>query len=286
MIWLLLAILSSTIILILFKLLKRYNIPTLNVIIVNYLTASVLGFLLTQRAPASEISLSTWFLPAVGIAVIFIVSFFLIAYSSQNIGISVTSVAAKMSVIVPVAFSIIYYQEPVNTLKIAGMVLALFAVFISVYRKEREKFVAKSMLIPVAIFLLMGTCDSLIKFAQGAFVPDDVAPVFSASIFAVAFVLGLVYIVTKPSQFTEFRKLPVWWAGILLGAVNFGSVYFIILALNSRFVDGSIVFGVVNIGVVGLSVIIGKFAFAEKLSALNFAGVILAVTSIVLLMLS
>jgi len=68
-----------------------------------------------------------------------------------------------------------------------------------------------------------------------------------------------------------------------LGLVNFGSLYFIINALNTSKLNSSLVFALINISIVCLSAIIGILYFKEKLNKLNITGIILAILSLFLL---
>jgi drug/metabolite transporter (DMT)-like permease len=287
MIWLLLTIISATGIFLIFKLLGRFKIPILNVIVLNYLVAALLGFVIYGKINFSEIINALWFPVSFIIGFLFIANFFLIGLSSNKVGISITTVASKMSVAIPMAFSIIYYREPIQFLKVFGLVLALVAVAMAVIQKNKTKSKAfAKTLLPAVLFIGMGITDSSVKYAQQAYVPDSEASVFSAALFGIAFLFGLLSLFLKKDSIKPFRKTKTYVAGISLGIVNFGSIYFIIRCLNSGVFQSSIVFGMANISVVTLSVIIGTVFFKEKLSKLNYIGIVLAITAIVILSLT
>jgi uncharacterized membrane protein len=71
--------------------------------------------------------------------------------------------------------------------------------------------------------------------------------------------------------------------GVVLGLVNFGSLYGLIRALDSGVFDSSIIFGINNMGIVLLSVIIAMMIFSEKLTIINKIGVILSLVAIIIL---
>ncbi len=76
--------------------------------------------------------------------------------------------------------------------------------------------------------------------------------------------------------------------GALLGAVNFGSIYFLVKTLNYTHpqhgtIDSSVVFEINNIGIVALSVILGMLIFQEKLSRINVAGITVCIIATILL---
>jgi len=69
--------------------------------------------------------------------------------------------------------------------------------------------------------------------------------------------------------------------GLILGLLNFNATYFIILALHQ--IESSVVFPIYNSGVIALSAIIGFVAFKEKLSIINWIGLIIAIIAIILI---
>jgi uncharacterized membrane protein len=76
--------------------------------------------------------------------------------------------------------------------------------------------------------------------------------------------------------------------GALLGGVNFGSIFFLVKTLNfidpeNGAIDSSVVFGINNIGIVALSVILGMLIFQEKLSAVNKTGILICIIATILL---
>jgi multidrug transporter EmrE-like cation transporter len=85
----------------------------------------------------------------------------------------------------------------------------------------------------------------------------------------------------------HFKKAATWFWGIVLGIVNFGSIYLLVSALNhvnnnGIRTDSSVIFGLNNIGIVGLSVLVGLLIFSEKLKLINWIGIALSVVSILL----
>ena len=106
--FLILCILSSTSIFVIFRSIDRFGIPSFPIIVINYLAASILGFIINSGDASLEtIRHAQWLPISIMIGILFIIMFFLIAFSSQKAGFSVTTVASKMSVIFPIIFSLI-----------------------------------------------------------------------------------------------------------------------------------------------------------------------------------
>ena len=113
-----------------FKLFERFNINNFQAIVFNYITAAfICYFTLTEPININSITSEGWLPYSIMIGLMFISLFNLIAYSVQNVGISVTSVANKISLCIPVIFAFIYYGDSISLLKVLGITLALFAVY-------------------------------------------------------------------------------------------------------------------------------------------------------------
>lgn len=287
--FLLLCILSSTGIFVIFKSLNRFNLPSFPVIVINYLLACVLGFVINAGGLDMEaIKNAEWLPMSMLIGFLFILMFFLVAYSSRKAGISVTTVASKMSVLFPIIFSmLIDSSDHLTPVKGAAILLTLFGVGLTVY-KPGEGVSRKTVLyIPLLLFVGMGIVDSLVKFAQHRSVGDEETALFSAVLFLNAFVAGFIILLFTPRNFRHFKKPAVWASGLLLGGVNFGSIYFIMRALNytsdkGAAMDSSVIFGMNNTGIVALSVLTGLLVFRERLSLTNWIGVVLSALALIL----
>ena len=287
--FLLLCILSSTGIFIIFKTIDRLRIPSFPVIVINYLTATILGFFIhAGEVTPKSLRESGWLTVSVVIGVLFILMFFLIASSSKKAGISVTTVASKMSVVFPIAFSILIDSADQLTLvKAVAIAAALCGVILTIYKPERVKVDKAVVFIPLLLFVGMGVVDSMVKLAQHRFVMDEDTALFSAILFLNAFLSGLVAMIFYRKDNRQFLRRAVWGWGLLLGTVNFGSIFFLVRALNyisptGKGMDGSVIFGANNMSIVALSVLVGLLVFKEKLKLINWVGILLSALALLL----
>ncbi len=283
MIYLLLGILSSTLIVVLFKTIAKKNIKLLPIIVFNYITATVLGLLLNKvELDFGEIVGSSWFVGAIFIGALFIIGFFLIGYATQKIGISITTISNKMSVVIPILFSIIYFKEEINLLKIVGIVLALIAITLASYRKrQKDSINLKYIYLPIFLFLSIGSMDSLVKLSQSKF-DESIIPVFTAVTFGIAGIIGIIISFFAKVRVKNYFNTRTILHGILLGLLNYGSLFFLVLALSTSGLDSSIVFGINNIGVIILSIIVAFAFFKEKITLINLVGIIISIVSIII----
>lgn len=287
--FLLLCIISSTGIFVVFKSIEKSHLPSFPVIVINYFVATLLGFLINPGTVNPGMILeSSWFPVSIIIGIMFILMFFLIAFSTRKAGISVTTVASKMSVIFPMVFSmLIDPSDRFTAIKAAAIALTLGGVALTVFKPGQKSPDPAVIYVPLALFLGMGVVDSLVKFAQFHFVKDADAALFSAILFLNAFASGAIIIAFYPKLHRSFLRPAPWIWGTILGGVNFGSIFFLVHALNyispaGGGADGSVVFGINNIGIVGLSVLLGLWVFKERLQPLNWLGIILSALALIL----
>src|SRR5690606_38570982 len=103
MIFLILSIISSSLIFLIFSWFKKYKLHTFPAIVINYLTAGVFGFLfIPSDFNLMEIVNQPWIPFALIIGFSFISIFTLMAVTTQKLGASVASVSNKMAVVIPV----------------------------------------------------------------------------------------------------------------------------------------------------------------------------------------
>jgi drug/metabolite transporter (DMT)-like permease len=290
MLFLLLSILSSTGIFLIFRLIEKRDIKNFPVIVINYVVAAMLGFALHSRAvddtghfPAPFYALSAF------IGILFILIFFVVARSSQKAGMAVTTIAGKMSVVFPIVFSILYDpQDTLSLLKTLGIFIALSGVLLTIYKKRTKLSDHSFIYLPVILFFGMGFVDSLVKLAQYEYISDTNLSLFTAILFSISAISGGMACFFHRDWFISLFSTQALMWGALLGGLNFGSIYFLVKTLNyispeHGAIDSSVVFGINNIGIVVLSVILGMLLFQEKLSGINKAGIGICILATILL---
>ena len=263
---------------VLFKLFSSYNINTLQAIVVNYVTAFTCGFISYDGDIKSNIIDVNWFFTAVILGFLFISIFNIMALTTQKNGISVVSVASKMSVIIPILFGIYVYKESAGILKIIGIILALIAVYLTSIKQEKGNVSTKTMYLPIILFFGSGIIDTSVNH----FAPKGHMQLFLAVIFSMAGIIGLVILSYKSITLKQHFKLKSIPFGIALGIVNYSSMYFLLKALRVDKLESSSVFTINNVAIVALSTLIGLLLFKERISNKNWIGIAIAIVSIIL----
>ena len=282
MIYLILSILFSTSLFVIFKYFQVFKVNTLQAIVINYVIAFTLGmFSSSSFNKLTTISTQPWVYGAAFLGFLFVSIFFVMAKVSQENGVSVASIAGKMSVVVPIIFGIILYNESVTFLKVIGILIALIAVYLASVKDEKSNLKA-SLLFPLLLFVGSGIIDTTLKYTETNFVPLNEVEFFSGSLFGFAAVFGIVILIVKQLTSKEKFELKSIVAGIVLGIPNYYSIVFLIKALQNKNFDSSTLFTVNNVATVIVSTLVGLLLFKENFSIKNKIGVALAVLGIIL----
>jgi len=284
-----LAVFAGVLLLIVFKIFPKYGVTTLVAIIFNYITAAITGIIFLERSFSfQEVIGSSWFMISVPLGGLFIGIFYLISLTAQRISISTASIANKMSVAMPVLFSIIFLKQDVSVYKAIGIVLALVAVYLSSKKGESDTQIKKIAWLPILVFIGSGLIDTAINACNAFFIRSNhEAALFSITTFLSAFCFGLIIIsyklFSKKINGQLFFQPKNIIGGIALGIPNYFSIYFIFKALESTGFTSAQLFPLLNLSNVILSAFFAFMLFKEKLSAINIAGIFLAVLSIILI---
>ena len=300
----LISVLATTWIFILFKLFPKYGVNTFQAIVINYLTACVCGTSLYGNTLTKTAFEHTSWIPFVFLCgILFISLFYLMGLSSQRNGMSITSVAVKMSMAISMGLMIFIYQEEITWMKVAGIILSILGVIImsqSEKKMENDSNLlstsnARSLrlsntrslrlskgasLILIAIFLGCGLLDFVLNYVQSFHLQHLSTSLFSAFGLGMAGVFGgiilLINILRKKETFDKKSIV----AGILLGIPNYFSIYYLIKSYSSTPWSDSTVLAVLNVSTVITSTLAGLVLFKEKLNLQKSIGLILSLLAI------
>jgi drug/metabolite transporter (DMT)-like permease len=283
MIFLILTILQSTAIFVTMKLFTRFKIDNWQAITVNYIVATGFGFLIYNGSLNPSVILEKeWIIYSIVLGITFISTFFIFALSSQKVGVALTSVASKMSVVIPVLAGLVILDENINLLSGMGVCMALIAFYLTLGRGKNSSFPKKYVIFPLLLFLGNGINDSLMKYSMFHYVKgsNDLI-LFLSIVFLTALMIGIFISLSRARIKNNPITLRNILAGIILGLLNFGSTYYIMEAMG--IFDSAVVFPITNAGIVSLSTLIGFFLFREKLNSKNWIGILLAIFAIILI---
>lgn len=274
---------------IVFRLFRSYQINTFTAVFTNYWVCVLTGlttFGFGKILPQINLG-ETWQLLALSLGALFIGTFYLTAYSTQHAGVTITSVSAKMSFVLTVVLSrlIIPSNDVLDILNILGMCVVIGAIFAVTHQPKALLNVEKNenqtnILVPLLVFGLTVLVDTSVNYLNAYYVKPADSALFSVLTFMGAGCVGLVIVVFKiiNGQFAWQAKNFI--GGIALGVPNFFSLYYLLLALQAFDNNGAFLFPVFNAFVILGSAVAGVLLFKEKLSWINYLGLLLALLSI------
>lgn len=279
MIYVLIAILCSVTVSINFKLLKRYYTNAYQAIVFNYPTAAILSFWFFKPDLSQSPSPINW-VTFVFIAIMLISIFYFISKSIATSGIVLTAIAQRLSLVIPVLSAFLFFGENLNSIKIIGLLVGFAAIYAS---RPDGKFDSKNIVLwyPIIVFLGTGIIDvffNIITKIDG--ISFIAALVYIFSIASIIGFLSLIYL--KINNQLDFQ-LKAALAGVVLGVFNFGSIYFYIKALEIENQRPSVIYSMLDIGVIALGSLAGFVLFKEKITKLNIIGLCLAIVAIAIL---
>ncbi len=261
---LLFAIISASLLFNIFKYFENYKVVTLNAIVVNYLVASSLSFLVPEETKSIAYAINQPWLPiAILLGFIFVSLFQVMAYASQLIGVATTTIANKITFIFPTALGIIFFNEDWNLLKLLGFIVAIAAIFLSAEKKiELPK--GNSYAIIALLFFGGGVLESLLNYSNKHLIAKGDTSFYFGYLFFFAFVFGIIMMIR---QILKTKTLPtrkdILW-GVILGIPNYFSMYLLLESLDE--LPSSTVFPVANMGVILFSTLFSVILFKEEIS--------------------
>lgn len=270
MIYLILAIVCSALISVLMRVSEKYSRSGMAMLAMNYLMCCVLGILHaggTQLFPRAEGMGLTVLLAAVS-GVLYLAGFVLMHWNIPRNGVVLTATFMKLGVIVPTAVSILVFRENPRISQLAGIALAICAIFLIQGKNEKG---AGSILGLLGVLLAGGGGDVMAKvFDETA--PANLKNQFLLYIFIVAFVLCVLLCVVKKQKPGIMDML----FGLAIGIPNYYSARFLLLSIGE--IPAMVAYPSFSVGTIVVVALVGVACFKEKLNKrkLIALGVILA----------
>lgn len=271
-----------------FRSYSRMGINTLNAIVINYLVCVLTGIFFYGRNLLENtfILSESWILFPIALGTLFILTFFLMAITTQKYNVAVATISSKMSMLIPVFFSIYVFKladTKFDIFNFTGLIFGIASIILcSIRPKSAGKFTWARrylLLIPAFVFLATGLIDTSLNYMNAFLITSVQKPVLPVIIFASAFISGAIVLILRREKINKKDLI----GGIYLGIPNYFSLYFLLLTLSSFNNNGAVVYPILNVGIIVSSSIAAFFIFSEKLIKANIFGMILAIVAILLI---
>lgn len=277
MLYLLLAIASSTLVSTAMRLSEKHIKNNMAMFIANYGICLLLARLFMGGTPllSSESGMTMAIMQGIFSGFLYLASLYLMERNMHHNGIVLTSAFSKLGVLVPTLMAIIIFRERPEIMQLLGMAVALCAIGLIYFEKDAFSQGSKKLLLLATLFV-SGMTDSMAniydKTGSAAFKEHYLFfTFFAALIFAVLMNLKS----RRPITMKEVGF------GILIGIPNYFSARFLLLALGS--VPAVIAYPVYSVATIVAISLVGVLFFKESVSNKKKAALALVMVALVLL---
>ena len=276
---LIIAVLCSVAVSVLLKVARKRHIEIQQAIAFNYIVAlSLSWFLLKPDFKGVEFtdfiaqSENTPIFLALGILLPSV--FIIMSKAVEFAGIVRSDAAQRLSLFLPILAAFLIFHETLSQSKVVGIVLAFVGLFCLLSKPNQQSAVDfRGVLGLVGVWFGYGIIDILFKQVAksgGAF------PTTLFIAFSLAACIMFIYLLFKRTQW----NVASFVGGIILGVLNFFNILFYIEAHQSFGSNPTLVFAGMNIGVICLGTITGALIFKEKISKVNWLGIVFSLCAI------
>ena len=275
MIFLILAILSSSLVSIVMRIGSSKVKNNIGMLAANYMTCTLVAALYTFGQPLfpSNVLDTTVWLGVIN-GVLYLASFVIFQFNVQKNGVVLSSVFMKLGLIVPMVVSILVFKEGLGFLQTIGLVLAVSAIImINLSPESKGGKVGINLLL---LLIVTGMAEMMSKIFKEVG-NSDWAAQFLLYTFSIALALCLVLLLLKKQKIGAKELL----FGALIGVPNFFSAKFLLRALAD--VPAVIAYPTTSVATILVVSIVGVFAFSERLRKLQWAAVCFIVIALALL---
>lgn len=271
-----LAIISATIIAHLLRKAKSLVESIIPVLVVNYLIATIIGIaqLDYNLTPILYDHISLYLFSFV-IGVGFIANFFVYSKSLTKNGLGLSVSAMRVSLVIPLFSGFILFNESISIFNFLGILLLFIAIYF-LFRSHSNHYLAAPIAL-IILFFISGFNDLSLKIFDYSFKQISDSYFFMTLVFFSAGIVGFIILLYKRIRFSRQAII----LGILIGIPNFYSSIFTLSALEV--IISPIVFSAINAGTILSSAFIGKYIWKDKLSRNQFLALSISLIAIVLL---
>jgi drug/metabolite transporter (DMT)-like permease len=299
-----LSILASVSLFIIFRFFTKFQVNTFQAVTINYIVCIITGLIFVDKTELQAFNPSNWWGMALFLGTMFISTFYLMGITTQKVGVTVATLANKMSMVIPVLFSLLVFKstKDFDWLNSLGLICAIFSIILSNYTpNKKENIILKDnnnnqeitivetnktnikLILPIAIFFLGGIIDTSITYSNLYLIQKGEEGIFPIALFTTAATVGSVIVAYNMIFKKEKIELKTVYAGIILGIPNYFSIYFLLKALTAFEGNGAFVMPVLSIGIIVIASVISAVFLGDKLNKINILGVIVAILAIILL---
>jgi drug/metabolite transporter (DMT)-like permease len=190
-----------------------------------------------------------------------------------------TTLILSYSLLIPMIYGMIFWDEPLTSTKIIGSVLLIVSLFLANYEKSNKAFSLKWLIYVVLAFIGNGMCSVTQRIGQNACHNGNMLMVTALIIVTIFFLLSGIIREKGPVASETVKK--GWHLALACGFLN-GLANFLVIILNGK-MSASVLFPVIAAGGLAATFIVSAMAYKETFNFRQTLGFIAGLGSIVLL---
>ena len=198
-----------------------------------------------------------------------------------------SSLAGSAGLLIPCIAGIFMFAEKIKLMQFAGIALLIFSgwLLIGYSKKQTGAFTFKTLLLLIGSMLSNGTV-MLSQKMFSKFLPDMSASVFSFytfSLLGAGMLAGLIINSFSKANRTEIKTVPrkLFLYGTILSVILFAINQLATVAAKN--VPSAVMFPINDGGATIISALTGACFFKEKLTKRSAAGILIGITSLIII---
>lgn len=277
MIYLIIAVIFSSLVSIFMRLSESKCQSTGGMFMSNYLICMILSLFYIKEGNPFTYTQGTNIALGIGAitGILYLTNFIFLQFNIKKNGIVLASIFMKLGVVVPVLMAIILFKEMPRMNHIVGILLAILAIIVINYEKNSEQKQGGKWFLLI-LLLGSGIADSMMNIYDKVGVASQ-SDKFLFYIFAAAFICSIILYFVKKEKLCKWDLI----FGALIGIPNYFASRFLLRALND--VSAVIVYPVYSIGAIVVICLAGVLFFKESLSRKKILGLLIVFAALVLL---
>ncbi len=277
MIYLILAIISSTLISVLLKVSEKKRKSEAGLFIFNYIVCVICAWAFTPNGrliPQKDGFLTTLVLGVLA-GIVYLLSFVLMQQNIKKNGVMMSSTFMKLGVIVSILIAVIFFDEVLKSLQIVGMVLAIAAIII--FNFDKKELSGGKKIIWLILLLIGGGLSNSAVHIHKEIGQEVFADTFLFLTFLFAGICSVILLLVKK------EKIGLWDVifGVIIGIPNYFSSKLLQLALNEM--NAVVAYPVYDVATLLMISLAGIIFFKEKFSLQKGIGAVLVIAAVILL---
>ena len=277
MIYLVLAVLASTMVSVVMRLSTGKVKNNMSMLAANYLVCTALsvanaGGHLTTPAGAMPATVGLGIINGI----LYLLAFLLLHYNMKRNGVVLASTFMKLGLLVSMAVSVIFFREMPGAVQWVGFVIAVGAIILINYEKGGDTGAAGGQMWLIVLLVVAGLGDAMAKVFE---VFGDTA--FSGQFFIYTFLTDLFACIILLVKNGEKPSLKEIGYGLALGVPNFFSARLLLKSIEH--LPAVLVYPTVSVAIILVVTMVGLVFFKEQLKKRQLVGIGAILVALVLL---